>query len=150
MTKQTYRVTGCSYFSALLVLQANIFEDPLADSVDVDLQLTSFAVGVLNKMSDASTLMAMKRMNVVATELDSRARSVVDEARRAVAAGWRTQLEPRSVNLGQRCGHSSASGQTTAAQLQWDWGNDGVDAWPRMDFFLVSIRRGCRQDWQQQ
>lgn len=100
--------------------------------MDSDLQLTGFAVGVLNKMSEASTLMAMKRMNVVASELDRRARQVVDEARQNAGAP-RVRADPRYQTT-----RMPLCSQDSPVPLQWDWGNSGVEAWPAMDFSLVS------------
>ncbi|KIW18537.1 hypothetical protein PV08_02825 [Exophiala spinifera] len=121
---------GCAYFSALLILEANVFESPLDENVDSDLQLTGSAVGILNRMSEASTLMAMKRMNVVASELDRRARQVVHEARQNARAP-RVRSDPR-----YQTPKMPLSSQTSPAQLQWDWANSGVEAWPGMDFSL--------------
>lgn len=120
----------------MLILEANLIEDPLHEKVESDLQLTSFAVSVLDKMSHASTLMAMKRMNIVAAELDRRARLVISEARQTMTSGGLEPSIPRAevFEVGEE------------NPLQWDWGNDGVEAWPSMDFSIVSKRRyHCEQ-----
>lgn len=92
---------------------------------------------VLNRMSDGSTLMAMKRMNIVAAELDRRARLVIAEAPQAIISSGLDQTIPRkqAFNAGREQVNTTPEYRNA---LQWDWGNDGVDAWPSMDFSIVS------------
>lgn len=100
-------------------------------AVDDDLQLTNYAVGIFDRMSDASSIVQMKRLNVVAAELDRRARLVVKHVRQFIAVNGSPPLERhyhREIDQGSLTG------------LQWDWGDDGVEAWPNMDVSLVSIR----------
>lgn len=134
------RANGCAYFSALLILEANLIENPLHEQVDSDLQLTGFAINVLDKMSEASTIMAMKRMNVVAAELDRRARMVISEAREAREDAPASQSR-RSAARAET--HETGREQADTANkmpnaLHWDWGNNGVEGWPSMDFSIVS------------
>lgn len=100
-------------------------------AVDDDLQLTHYAVGIFDRMSDASSIVQMKRLNVVAAELDRRARLVVKHVRQFIVVNGSPPLERhyhREIDQGSLTG------------LQWDWGDDGVEAWPNMDVSLVSIR----------
>ncbi len=132
------RTNGCAYFSALIILEAQIFENPLDETVEADLQLIEFAINVLDQMSDASTIMAMKRMNVVASEIASRAKSVVFEAQKAAAAAADKAASPSE----RQPSYTFATQTIIAAQnppdeLQWSWSNAGVEAWPRMDVYLV-------------
>ncbi|PNP45947.1 hypothetical protein THARTR1_10873 [Trichoderma harzianum] len=121
---------GCAYFSALIIILANLLENPTHTAVDDDLQLTNYAVGIFDRMSDASSIVQMKRLNVVAAELDRRARLIVKHVRRFIAVNGSPPLERhyhREIDQGSLTG------------LQWDWGDDGVEAWPNMDVSLVSI-----------
>lgn len=142
---QHRRANGCAYFSALIILEANIFEYPLAETVDSDLQLTKLAVNVLNIMSDSSTIMAMKRMNVVASEMNRRARLVVDESRRSsISSDGKSTVSPTLTDVRSRvslAGHGNQGSirQVPSGEVQWDWGDSGVEAWPRMDFAIVSL-----------
>lgn len=100
-------------------------------AVDDDLQLTHYAVGIFDRMSDASSIVQMKRLNVVAAELDRRARLAVKHVRQFIAVDGSPPLERhyhREIDQGSITG------------LQWDWGDDGVEAWPNMDVSLVSIQ----------
>lgn len=103
-----------------------------------DLELTAFAVRVLDRMSDASTLMQMKRMNVVAAELDSRVRRAVEDARN------RSQTGIPSWGAFSAASEEARDQISTVDQpsdgLQWSWGEDGVEAWPSMDVSLVSLK----------
>ncbi|RFU80369.1 fungal specific transcription factor [Trichoderma arundinaceum] len=118
---------GCAYFSALIILMANLFEYPTHEHVDADLQLTSYAVNLIDRMSGASTIIQMKRLNVVATELDRRAKLVIKHARGVATADGLLPLDRE---------HLHEIGQVPLDGLQWDWGNDGVEAWPGMDVSL--------------
>ncbi|KAL7905184.1 fungal-specific transcription factor [Trichoderma velutinum] len=118
---------GCAYFSALIIILANLLENPLQKAVDDDLQLTNYAVGIFDRMSDASNIVQMKRLNIVAAELDRRARLVIKHARRFVAVNGSPPLERR---------HNREIDQGSPTGLQWDWGNEGVEAWPNMDVSL--------------
>ncbi|KAM0263358.1 hypothetical protein ACHAQJ_001214 [Trichoderma viride] len=127
---------GCAYFSALIILQSNLFENPLHDEVNTDLHLTSYAVSLFDRMSETSTILQMKRLNVVAAELDRRARLVIGNARQTA-----TDRSPSSERIGTS---ASIAGKLQLLEtdldslvgLQWDWGNDGVEAWPSMDVSL--------------
>ncbi|KAK9250350.1 fungal-specific transcription factor domain-containing protein [Lipomyces tetrasporus] len=127
---------GCAYFSALIILQANLFDNTTHENVDKDLQLTKFAVNVIDQMSDASTIMQMKRMNVVAAELDRRVRLVVDHARQGVAT---SQPVPSVATVSpSETLNDHITYKDSDTELQWGWANDGVDAWPGLD---VSIKK---------
>lgn len=90
-------------------------------------------------MSDASTLMAMKRMNVVAADLDRRARLIVDEARQGETAKEQTRIESEFPGSGNSGRQSYSSSQALTGKLEWDWAYNGVEAWPNMDFMLASM-----------
>ncbi|KAL6787285.1 fungal-specific transcription factor [Trichoderma sp. SZMC 28012] len=118
---------GCAYFSALIIILANLLENPMHKAVDDDLQLTHYAVGIFDRMTDASSIVQMKRLNVVAAELDRRARLVVKHVQQFIAVNGSPPLERhyhRDIDQGSLTG------------LQWDWGDDGVEAWPNMDVSL--------------
>ncbi|KKO98933.1 fungal specific transcription factor [Trichoderma harzianum] len=118
---------GCAYFSALIIILANLLENPMHKAVDGDLQLTHHAVGIFDRMSDASSIVQMKRLNVAAAEPDRRARLVVKHVRQFIAVNGSPPLERhyhREIDQGSLTG------------LQWDWGDDGVEAWPNMDVSL--------------
>ncbi|KAL6903850.1 fungal-specific transcription factor [Trichoderma evansii] len=121
---------GCAYFSALMIILANLFENPMHESVGDDLQLTSYAVRTFDEMSDVSAIVQMKRLNVVAAELDRRARLLVKNTQRFIAVNGSSHLERR---------YHFEIGQDLPAGLQWDWGNEGVEAWPSMDVSLVNL-----------
>ncbi|KAJ8100805.1 hypothetical protein POJ06DRAFT_281740 [Lipomyces tetrasporus] len=130
---------GCAYFSALIILQANLFDNTTHENVDKDLQLTKFAVNVIDQMSDASTIMQMKRMNVVAAELDRRVRLVVDHARQGVAT---SQPVPSVATVSpSETLNDHITYKDSDTELQWGWANDGVDAWPGLDVSIVSRHR---------
>ncbi|GFP57678.1 ABC-transporter-regulating transcription factor [Trichoderma asperellum] len=122
---------GCAYFSALMIILANIFEYPMHKMVDDDLQLTSYAVKTFDRMSDVSTIVQMKRLNVVAAELDRRARLVIKHVQGFVAVN---EYPPPSNTL-----YNFEIDQDWLPGLQWDWGNDGVEAWPSMDVSVVNV-----------
>jgi hypothetical protein len=121
----------------LIILQGNLFENPLHDDVNSDLLLTSYAVSVFDKMSEVSTILQMKRLNVVSAELDRRARLVIENARRNTAV-----RSPSSENVGTAASKAEKDqllglDLDSPVGLHWDWGNDGVEAWPSMDVSLV-------------
>ena len=116
----------------MIILQANVLESPLHEEADADLRLTSFAVVVLDEMSEASSLMAMKRMNVVAADLNRRAMQAVQQAKEAVALG--ESAPSFSGLLASKARGTDAFEVGVVPDLHWDWGSKGVDAWPRMDF----------------
>ncbi|KAJ6781219.1 hypothetical protein PWT90_10417 [Aphanocladium album] len=116
--------------------QAQVIEQPLAETVKDDFQLIDFAINVLDRMSDVSTVMQMKRMNVAASELASRARRAVLGAQNASLTGWQTSLSA-SQSLYSLAYEMVESSQHSTDDLQWDWGSAGVEAWPQMD---VSLR----------
>lgn len=124
-------MNGCVYFSALMIILANLFEYPMHKMADDDLQLVSYAVRTLDRMSDVSTIVQMKRLNVVAAELDRRARLLISHVQRFVAANGFPPLERR---------YHLDIDQDSPIGLQWDWGNEGVEAWPSMDVSLVNLR----------
>lgn len=137
LTGEYHRANGCAYFSALLILEAHIFEGPLEETVEADLELVDYAISVLDSMSAASTIMAMKRMNVVASELARRARIVVQEARDVDATDGESALTFKRKNYKypkQKEAHCYFPSQ----KLEWSWNNSGVEAWPSMDVSLVS------------
>lgn len=77
--------------------------------------------------------MAMKRMNLVAAEIDRRARRIITISREADESGLSiSQLSGATESLDSR----HVLGSSTA--MQWDWANDGVEAWPCMDVTIVS------------
>lgn len=122
----------------MIILEANLFECPLHEKVDADLQLIEFAVTVLDRMSDASTIMAMKRMNLVAAELVRRARRVINLARQVAASGEGLPSPVTMASGREETSYISRTSQESPSGLQWNWGNDGVEAWPSMDFTVVS------------
>lgn len=128
------RANGCAYFSALLILEANLIEYPLHENVEADLRLTGFAVEVLNQMSSVSSVMAMKRMNLVAAELDRQSRRIIDQARQAKT----TDTMSSSAEPFEETNREANRHDDTLTGLKWDWGNNGGEAWPSMDFTIVS------------
>lgn len=113
-------------------------EQPLEDTVKDDLQLIDYAVKVLDRMSDASSVMAMKRMNVVASELASRARRIAVEAQNGARAGKQPSPSASQVSY-TLASEATGSAQSSSDALQWKWSSAGVEAWPRMDVFLVRL-----------
>lgn len=104
--------------------------------MDSDLKLTAFAVNVIDQMSDASSIMQMKRMNVVAAELDRRARLAINDACRSLNKSAQSVVGvPMSKTQHRQIASNS---REPTAEVQWDWGNDGVDAWPGLDVSIVS------------
>lgn len=122
----------------MLILEANFIESPLHENVNNDLHLTSYAIGVLDRMSAVSLTMAMKRMNIVAAQIDRRARQLITLARRASETGL-----PLSQVSGVAGGLDDGSAMASPITMQWDWANDGVEAWPSMDVTIVSIITQC-------
>lgn len=114
-----------------MIILANLFENPMHELVDDDLQLTSYAVEIFDGMSDASAIVQMKRLNVVAAELDRRARLLIKHTQRFVAVNGPSPHLERRYRL--------EIGQDLPTGLQWDWGNEGVEAWPSMDVSLVNL-----------
>ena len=101
----------------MLIILANIFDEPRGGNVGMDLKLVGYAVEILNQMSNVSALMALKRMNIAASELYHRAKLTV-----ATAA---------SEGMGDDY-------QSSSELTLWKWGQKGVDGWPGMDFALTS------------
>jgi hypothetical protein len=89
-------------------------------------------------MSEASTVMAMKRMNIVASELARRARLVVQEARDKAATDGDAALasNPNSRRYSEQ---NDTLCHVSFQNLEWKWNNAGVEAWPSMDVSLVSF-----------
>lgn len=77
-----------------------------------------------------SAIVQMKRLNIVAAELNRRARIVVKKSQRVLAVG-EPPLSESDIHNGIQ--------QESPVGLQWDWGDDGVEAWPSMDVSLVSF-----------
>ncbi|KAK9241603.1 hypothetical protein V1506DRAFT_550264 [Lipomyces tetrasporus] len=70
-------------------------------------------------MSDASTIMQMKRMNVVAAELDRRVRLLVDHARQGVAT---SQPVPSVATVSPSetlNDHITSANKDSDTELQW-------------------------------
>ncbi len=115
--------------------------------VDGDLHLTGYAISIFDRMSDASTIVQMKRLNVVAAELDRRARLAIKESRRTLAADGPFPLGVDAVTPGAEGCQFLGITEGLSAGLQWGWGNDGVEAWPGMDVSLVGRwnNRACKE-----
>lgn len=77
--------------------------------------------------------MAMKRMNIVAVEIDRRARHIITLARQASEAGI-----PVSQFSGATESLDGSHALISSTTMQWEWSNDGVEAWPGMDVTIVS------------
>lgn len=80
----------------------------------------------------------MKRMNIVALEIDRRARHIITLARQADEAGV-----PASQFSGATESLDGSHTLRSSTTMQWDWSNDGVEAWPGMDVTIVSTILLC-------
>ena len=72
-------MNGCAYISGLIILLANMFELPDAETVSTDKRLTQHAIGMFNRMKETSDNDYITRMNDIIKDLDRRAHGAVDK-----------------------------------------------------------------------
>ncbi|KAK3942867.1 hypothetical protein QBC46DRAFT_447426 [Diplogelasinospora grovesii] len=81
------RVNSWAYVSGFVVILAHMHVSPTHGDVKRDRVLASYALTILQKMTDATVLVSFRRPHQVVVELDRRARTAVEQAEKRRLTG---------------------------------------------------------------